>query len=98
MYSLEIINRINAEEQAPKPAYELRFHPRIVSITRFINELPVGNEYRRWLRRSVWKYANQILARPEATAPEEMDDFELIQQVSLGDWNEANLQALYNRF
>ena len=101
MHDLITLARLNAEAAgvAPHtPPYELRFHPRIVSITRFINGLPVGNEYRRWLRRSLWKYAAHIIARPEATTPEEMDDFELIQQVSLGDWNEANLQALYNRF
>ncbi len=98
MYSLEIINRINAAEQQPVPPYELRLHPRIVAVTHFINELPVGNEYRRWLRRSVWKYADQLIARPEATTPEEMSDVELIQQVSLGDWNEANLHAMCSRY
>ena len=98
MFSLEVINRINAEVQAPTPPYDLRFHPRIVTVMRSVNELPVGNEYRRWLRRSVWKYAADLLARPEATTPEEMGDLELIQQVSLGDWNEANITALANRY
>jgi hypothetical protein len=87
----EIINRINAKVKAPTPPYELRLHPRIVEVTPFINELPVGNEYRRWFRRSLWKYADQVLARPESTTTEEMADFGLIQQVSLGDWNETML-------
>ena len=93
MYSLEIINRINAEAQPLQTAYELRLHPRIVELTRTVNELPVGQEYRRWLRRSLCKYADQIIARPEATSSEEMDDLEDLQQVSLSDWNEAALNA-----
>lgn len=93
MFNLEIIKRLNAAVTAPAPPYELRLHPRIVAVARFINEIPVSDEYRRWLRHSLWKYADQVLARPEATSPEEMGDFELIQQVSLGDWNEATLAA-----
>ena len=98
MYSLEITVRINAAVQQPTPLYELRLHPRIVAVARYINELPVGNEYRRWLRHSLWKYADQIIARPEATTSEELSDVELIQQVSLGDWNEANMHAMCSRY
>ena len=95
MYSLEIINRINAAQRAPTPPYEVRLHPRIVALTRTVNELPVGQEYRRWLRHSLWKYADQIIARPDATSSEEMDDLEDLQQVSLSDWNEAALHARF---
>lgn len=98
MFSLEILRRINAADLQPAPHYDLRFHPRIVAVTRIVNQLPVDKEYRRWLRHSLWKYAADLLARPEATTPEEMDDLELIQQVSLSDRNEANLHAMCNRY
>ena len=98
MYSLEILNRINAEAPPTQPPYEQRLHPRIVALTRIVNQLPVDKEYRRWLRHSLWKYADQIIARPEVRPLEEMDDLEDLQQVSLGDWNEANLHAMCNRY
>lgn len=94
MYSLEILKRINAAEQQPAPPYELRFHPRIVALTRIVNQLPVDKEYRRWLRHSLWKYADQIIARVEPAHDEGWDDLEDLQQVSMGDWNEASLHAM----
>lgn len=98
MFSLETLLRINAEVQGLAPAYELRLHPRIVALTRTLNALPVDKEYRRWLRHSLWKYAAQIINRPEPLPSEGWDDLEDLQQVSLGDWNEANLHAMCNRY
>lgn len=97
MFSLEIIKRINASEQRPAPPYNLRFHPRIVALTRIVNQLPVEKEYRHWLRHSLWKYADQIIARTEPSPNEGWDDLEDLQQVSLGDWNETNFTAMCNR-
>ena len=94
MHSLEIIQRINAEIQPAQPPYELRFHPRIVALRHQINALPVDTEYRRWLRRSLWKYAEQIIAREVRNPDQGWDDLEDLQQVALGDWNEASLRAL----
>jgi len=98
MFSLEILSRINAEVLAPTPPYALRLHPRIVALTRIVNQLPVDKEYRRWLRHSLWKYADQIIARTEPPPNEGWDDLEDLQQVSLGDWNEANLTAMCKRY
>ncbi len=98
MYSLEVIKRINAIDQPALPPYELRFHPRIVELARNINDLPVDQEYRRWLRHSLWHYADQIIARPEYQPGEGWDNLEALQQVALGDWNEAMLQAMSNRY
>ena len=94
MYSLEIIQRINTENQPAQPSYELLFHPRIVALRHQVNGLPVDSEYRRWLRHSLWKYAEQIVARVEPPPDEGWDDLEDLQQVTLGDWNEASLKAM----
>ena len=98
MYSLEILTRINAELPPLQPPNELRLHPRIVALTHIVNRLPVDKEYRRWLRHSLWRYADQIIARTEPPSNEGWDDLEDLQQVSLGDWNEANLHAMCNRY
>ena len=98
MYSLEIIQRINAANQPAQPPYELRFHPRIVALRHQVNGLPIDSEYRRWLRHSLWKYAEQIVARVEHPPEEGWDDLEELQQVSLGDWNEAHLLCLVRRY
>lgn len=98
MYCLEILNRINAEVQAHTLHYELRLHPRIVALTRIVNALPVDKEYRRWLRHSLWLYADQIIERIEPPHDEGWDDLEALQQAALGDWNEAMLRAMCNRY
>ena len=98
MFSLEILDRINAADQQSAPPYEQRLHPRIVALTHIVNQLPVDKEYRRWLRHSLWKYADQIIARTEPPPNEGWDDLEDLQQVSLGDWNEAGLNAMCNRY
>jgi hypothetical protein len=94
MFSLEIIKRINAEMQPVQPDFALRYHPRIVDLKRIVNRLPVDKEYRRWLRHSLWRYVDQIVARPEYPPEEGWDDLEALQQVALGDWNEASLEAM----
>lgn len=98
MYSLEIIQRMNSEDLPAQPPYELRFHPRIVALRHQVNGLPIDSEYRRWLRHSLWKYAEQIIAREEPPADQGWDDLEGLQQVTLGDRLEASLTALANRY
>ena len=94
MYSLEIITRLNAAEQPAQPPYELCFHPRLLILRHQVNTLPVDQEYRRWLRYSLWKYAEKIIAREEPPPDQGWDDLEALQQVALGDWNEAMLQSM----
>lgn len=98
MHGFETTKRINAEVQAPKLLNELRLHPRIVALTRAVNALPVDKEYRRWLRHSLWLYADQIIERIEPSYDEGWDDLEALQQAALGDWNEAMLHAMCNRY
>jgi hypothetical protein len=89
MYSLKIITRINAEAPKASPDFALRYHPRILELRRIVEQLPVDKEYRRWLRHSLWRYADQIVARPVYRAGEGWDDLEALQQLALGDWMEA---------
>ena len=98
MYSLEIILRMNSEDRPALPPYELRFHPRLVALRHQVNALPVDPEYRRWLRRSLWKYSEQIIAREEPAPEEGWDDLEDLQQVTLGNRMEASLRELAYRY
>lgn len=93
MYSLEIIKRFNAEEQPSPPDRELCYHPRILALAGEVDRLPVDGEYRRWLRHSVWRYADQIIARPEPPQGGGWDDLEALQQVAMADAMEAGLHT-----
>ena len=94
MWCLETILKLNApgyERLEPNP---LRYHPRIVSLRRFVNSLPVSYEYRMRLKRSIHRYAEQIIARPVYSPDDGWSDEAAIQQVTLGDWNEETLHRL----
>lgn len=89
MFSLEdIIARNAAIGQAPIPPFDLRYHPRIVALTRDVGGMSVSEDYRRWLHRSIRQYAGQIVARVPG---EGWDDLEALQQVALSDWMELVL-------
>lgn len=91
MWSLETLAKLNTpgyERQLPHP---LRYHPRIVAVRRFVNSLPVQYEYQIRLKRSIHRYADQIIGRPVYGAWHGWSDADAIQQVTLGDWNEEYL-------
>lgn len=63
-------------------------HPRIVLLQTEVKGLPVDEEYKNELLRSIGLYRYQILERPENSANEGWDDLEALQQATLGDMNE----------
>lgn len=94
MHSLETLIRLNAEVGQPEmPGKRLRLHPRIVQLRQDVARLPVDDNYRRWLYRSLNLYADQIVARPEYPPEQGWDDLEALQQVTLGDMNEMWLAS-----
>lgn len=68
---------------------------RLEKLRRWVRSLPVGEEYRDRLFRSIELYADQILARPDPPLANQWDDIEALQQVTLGDWNEEILGQLF---
>lgn len=93
MWSLETLHRLNAQGFSLPEPHALRYHPRILSLRRFVSALPVGYEYRMRLKRSIYLYADQIIARPVCSPGEGWTDEEALQQVTLGDWNEEFLHG-----
>lgn len=94
MWSLETLEKINApgfERPQPDP---LRYHPRIVALRRFVNSLQVSYDYKMRLKRSIHRYADQIIARPVYDKWHGWSDADSIQQVTLADWNEESLMSL----
>lgn len=77
------------------PGYPMRYHPRIVALRLQVDTLPVDPSYRCWLLRSIKRYADQIVERPVDAG---WDDLEALQQVTLGDIMEANMERLPLRF
>ena len=87
MNGLETLRRINSE---PHPLHD---HPRIVTLRESIRRIPVDGRHRSRLYHSLYKYADQIVARPVYGPGEGWDDLEALQQVTLGDLNERWLQT-----
>jgi len=98
MHSLETLIRMNLESEQTNPSMEcLRNHPRIVQLRAEVSRLPIDDEYRRWLYRSINLYAEQIVERPLYQVDEGWDDLEALQQVTLGDMMESSLQMKRKR-
>lgn len=86
--------RLNAEVGQPEsPGKRLRHHPRIMQLRHDVAGLPVDDDFRRWLYRSLNLYADQIVARPVYLPDQGWDDLEALQQVTLGDMMETWLNA-----
>ena len=94
MWCLETLNKINAPDFERQPPHPLRYHPRIVALRRFVISLPVPYEYKMRLKRSIHRYADQIIARPVYDNWHGWSDADSIQQVTLADWNEESLMSL----
>jgi hypothetical protein len=89
MHGLDTLMRLNAEFGQPElPGKRLRHHPRIAALRTYVKGLPVDENYRCWLYRSINLYADQIVTRPVYAPEEGWDDLEALQQVTLGDMNE----------
>lgn len=97
MWCLDTLNKLNApgyERHLPHP---LRYHPKILSVRRFVNSMPVPYEYKMRLKRSIHRYADQIIAYPDYPPERGWGIEDDIQQVTLGDWNEENLRNSFER-
>lgn len=94
MHGLQTLIRLNREFGRPEaPGVRLRCHPRIYELRRIVARLPVDEEYRRWLCRSLNLYADQIVARPHYKPEEGWDDLEALQQATLADRVESQLHG-----
>ncbi len=94
MWCLESLKKINEPGfDIPEP-HPLRYHPRILSVRRFVNGMSVPYEYKMRLKRSIYIYADQIISRPVYQTGEGWSDEEAIQQVTLSDWNEESLRRM----
>lgn len=96
MHALEIITRINSEK--PPQPHPLRLHPRIYALRRSIQGMAVSSEYVSRLYATLYRYADQIVARPNYSRNEGWDDLEALQQVTLGNWLEESLLAMAKRY
>ena len=94
MWCLETLNKINAPDFVRQQPHPLRYHPRIVALRRFVISLPVPYEYKMRLKRSIHRYAEEIIARPVYDKWHGWSDADSIQQVTLADWNEETLMSL----
>lgn len=74
------------------PAHPLRDHPRIRHLHALLSGMRVDSHYKARLYHSLYLYADQIVARPIYRRGEGWNDFEALQQVTLGDMMERNLQ------
>lgn len=109
MHGLETLTRLNREpfvmdddplshlvrdaDGNAVPAHPLRDHPRIRRLHALLGGMPVSSLYKSRLYRSLYLYADQIVARPVYRNGEGWSDFEALQQVTLGDMIERNLQT-----
>jgi hypothetical protein len=92
MHGLWTLIQLNREFDQPElSGRRLRHHPRIAQLRTDVALLPVAEDYRRWLYRSLNLYAEQIVARPQGGSGERWDDLEALQQVTLGDMMERAL-------
>ena len=95
MWCLETLAKLNSPGYERALPHPLRYHPKILSVRRFVKSLPVSYEYQMRLRRSIYLYADQIIAYP-ASSPESGWGIEdEIQQVTLGDWNEEYMMSQF---
>lgn len=95
MWCLETLAKLNApgyERALPHPS---RYHPKILSVRRFVNSMPVPYEYKMRLKRSIHRYADQIIAYPASTPGSGWGIEDDIQQVTLGDWNEEYMMSQF---
>jgi hypothetical protein len=91
MNGLATLTRLNrAMDVEPHP---LAQHPRIQALRRQIREMGVPSDYMSRLYHSLYKYADQIVEKPEYGPGEGWDDLEALQQVTLEDMTERWLRA-----
>lgn len=95
MHGLEILTRLNSAEK--RQSHPLRLHPRIWVLRQQIRGMAVASEYIAWLYHCLYKYADQIVVRPQYQSDKGWDDLEALQQLTLGEMNEAWLRETCQR-
>ena len=95
MWCLETLEKLNASDYRMPELHPLRFHPRILKVRRFVNSMPVPYEYKMRLKRSIHRYADQIIAYPDYPPERGWGIEDEIQQVTLGDWNEEYMMSQF---
>ena len=71
----------------------LRQHPRVVRLRQQVSALPVDQECRSRLYRTIDLYADRIVARPEYEPCEGRADLDVVQALAQADLNERNLMT-----
>lgn len=95
MWCLETLAKLNSPGYKRPLPHPLRYHPKILSVRRFVKSLPVSYEYQMRLRRSIYLYADQIIAYPASSPGSGWGVEDEIQQVTLGDWNEEYMMSQF---
>lgn len=95
MWCLATLEKLNASDYRMPEPHPLRFHPRILKVRRFVNSMPVPYEYKMRLKRSIHRYADQIIAYPDYPPERGWGIEDEIQQVTLGDWNEEYMMSQF---
>lgn len=97
MWDITTLTRLNQADRHCPDHYALRHHPRIVALHRQLNTLPVNPGYRARLRLSLYRYADQLVSRPEPAFEAGWSDLEALQQVTLSDVLEESLRQTVDR-
>lgn len=95
MWCLETLAKLNSPGYERPLPHTLRYHPKILSVRRFVNSMPVPYEYKMRLKRSIHRYADQIIAYPASSPGSGWGVEDEIQQVTLGDWNEEYMMSQF---
>lgn len=112
MHGLETLTRLNREpfvvddnplnnllrdaDGNAVPGHPLRNHPRIRHLRAVISGMGLNGFFKSHLYDSLYRYADQIVARPAYRYGEGPGNLEALQQVSLGDLWERGLMR-YSR-
>ena len=94
MWCLETLKKLNAWSSTPPQSHPLRYHPRIMVLRRFVNGLPVASDYKQLLVRNIYVLAEAIISRPVYAPDEGWSDEEALQQYTLAQIYQKNLESL----
>lgn len=97
MWCLETIQKINQpgfERQLPHP---LRYHPELLRLRRFVNGIPVRDDYKMQLKRTIYRYADLFISGAFLRPRVRWDNVDQLQQLALGDWNEESLLRQFKK-
>jgi len=94
MWCRETLKKLNAWADTPPERHPLRYHPRILALRKFVKGLPVSPDYKHQLVRNIYVLAEEIVSRPVYAPGEGWSDEEALQQYTLAQIFEKNIQCL----